>query len=96
MIKVIVGYKLTVGADINPILFKLRSHAMQYPGFMGAENLRSYKDSSIVAVVSTWENVEDWRTWEQSKLRQELLREAETLLVEKPKVTIYRMMPTVR
>ena len=96
MIKVIVGYKLKEGADIQPILLKLRSNAMQYPGFIGAENLLSEKDSSIVAMVSTWEKVEDWRIWEKSKIRQELLRQTERLLVEEPKVTIYRTMPTAR
>jgi len=96
MIKVIIGYKLKEGADIQPILLKLRSHAMQYPGFIGAENLLSKKDSSIVATISTWEKVEDWRIWEKSKIRQELIRQAERLLVEEPKVTIYRTMPTAR
>lgn len=96
MIKVIIGYKLKEGADIQPILLKFRSHAMQYPGFIGAENLLSAKDSSIVATVSTWEKVEDWRIWEKSKIRQELLRQTERLLVEEPKVTIYRTMPTAR
>jgi antibiotic biosynthesis monooxygenase (ABM) superfamily enzyme len=96
MIKVIVGYKVRKGEDIQPILLKLRSHAMQYPGFMSAENLCSEEDNSIVAVINTWERVEDWKTWEKSTIRQELLREAEALLEEKPKITIYRLMPTVR
>ena len=96
MIKVIIGCKLKEGADIQPILLKLRSHAMQYPGFIGAENPLSKKDSSIVATVSTWEKVEDWRIWEKSKIRQELIRQAERLLAEEPKVTIYRTMPTAR
>jgi len=96
MIKVIIGYKVKRDVDLQPILLKLRLHAMTYPGFMGAENLISEKDSSIVAMVSTWEKVEDWRVWEKSKIRQELLREAETLLMEEPEATIYRVMPTVR
>jgi len=96
MIKVIVGYKLKKGADIQPILLKLRSHAMTYPGFVGAENLLSGKDSSIVAMVSTWERIENWKVWEISKIRQDILREAETLLVEEPRVIVYRIMPTVK
>ena len=96
MIKVIVGYKVRRGEDIKLILLELRSHAMTYPGYVGAENLISEKDISIVAVVSTWEKAEDWRVWEKSTIRQELLRKAETLLVEKPKITIYRTEPTVR
>ena len=96
MIKVIVGYRLKKGADIQPMLLKLRSYAMTYLGFVGAENLLSEQDSSIVAMVSTWEKVEDWRLWETSKARREILREAEALLVEEPRVTIHRIMPTVR
>ena len=95
MIKVIEGYKLKEGADIQPILLKLRSNAMQYPGFMGAENLMSERDVSIVSMVSTWEKIDDWTAWESSTLRQELLQQAQELLVEDPKITMYRIMPTV-
>jgi len=96
MIKVIVGYKLKKSANIQPILLKLRSHAMTYRGYVGAENLLSEQDISIVAMVTTWEKVEDWRSWETSKAKQEILREAEAILAEEPRVTIYRIIPTVR
>ena len=96
MIKVIIEYKVKKDKDIQPILLKLRSYATTYPGFVGAENLVSDKDSSIVAMVSTWAKVEDWRGWEKSRIRQELLREAEALLDEEPRTTIYRIMPTAR
>jgi antibiotic biosynthesis monooxygenase (ABM) superfamily enzyme len=96
MIKVIVGYKLKRDADIQPLLLKLVSNAMQYPGFVSAENLLSEKDSSIIAVVKTWNKLEDWRAWEESSIRQALLREAKTLLEEAPQVTVYTIMPTVR
>ena len=96
MIKVIVGYKVKRGADIQPMLLKLRSNSMQYPGFVGAENLQSQQDSSIVAMVSTWERVENWRLWESSKIRQEIIQEAEPLLVEELRVVIYSITPTAR
>ena len=94
MIKVIVGYKVKEGADIALTLLRLRSYAMTFPGFIGAENLRSEKDGSITAMASTWENVENWRTWESAKIRKQILREAENLFAEEPRVTIYRIMPT--
>ena len=93
MIKVVVGHKVKEDADIQPILLKLRSHAMQYPGFVGAENLLGEKDTSIVVLISTWEKIEHWKIWEKSKVRVELYRQAETLLEEGPKVTIYRIVP---
>ena len=88
MIKAIVGYKVRRGEDIRPILSKLRSHVLQYPGFIGDENIQSEKDGYIVIVTNTWDRVEVWKAWEKSNIRQSLLKQAEKLLVEKPKVTI--------
>ena len=96
MIKVIVGYKLEEGTDFDPVLRKLRSQAMQSPGFIGAENLVSQKDYHILALISTWDKIEDWRQWEKSKIRQDILRQAAPLLVEGPRVTMYTIIPTVR
>jgi heme-degrading monooxygenase HmoA len=96
MIKVITGYKLRKGANIQPILLKLRSQVLTYPGFVGAENLISDEDVSIVAIITTWEKVKDWRAWETSAARQEIHREADVLLAEEPRVAIYRIIPTIR
>ena len=92
MIKGIVGYKARRDMDLEPILLKLKSHATQYQGFKGMENLISEENASVVATVSTWENLDDWRSWAQSAITQELLRQAETLLIEEPRLTTYRMM----
>ena len=94
MIKGIVGCKVRNDTDLEPILLKLKSHATQYQGFRGIENLVSEENASVVAMVSTWENLEDWKSWAQSSITQELFREAETLLVEQPRVTTYRTTMT--
>jgi len=96
MIKVVIGHKVKEGADIQPLLLKLRSHAMQYPGYVGAENLLGEQDTSIVVLISTWEKAEDWRIWEKSKIRAELYQQAETILEEEPKVTVYRVVSAQR
>ena len=97
MIKGIVGCKVRQDVDLEPILLKLKSHAMQYQGFKGMENLVSEENASVVAMVSTWESLEDWISWAQSRITQEVLRQAKTLLMEEPRVTTYRMMmPAVR
>jgi len=95
MIKGIIGYKIASQKDLEPVLMKLRSHAMQYPGYVSAENLVSEVDSSVVIMIITWETIENWRTWVNSRITQDLLRQAETLLKEKPRLTVYRIMPTV-
>ena len=96
MMKVIVGYKLKEGANFDAVLRKLRSQAMQFPGFIGAENLLSEKDYHILALVSTWDKLEDWRQWEKSKIRRDILEQAVPLLAEKPKVTIYTIASTIK
>ncbi len=94
MIKVIVGYKLKKGADIQPILQKLNSYALTFSGFISAENIRSEKNHSVVAMQSNWEKLENWKAWESSKVRQQVLQEAEPLLAAKTRVTVYTIMPT--
>ncbi len=92
MVKGIVGIKVRNNRDLEPILLKLRSHATQYQGFKAMENLVNEENASVVAMVSTWESLGDWKSWAQSTITQELLRQAQTLLVEEPRVTTYRMM----
>jgi heme-degrading monooxygenase HmoA len=94
MIKVIEGYELKKGADIQPLFLKLRSYAMTFPGFISAEHIRSMKGSPIAAVLYNWKGLGDWETWESSKLRQQMLREAESLSVSEPRITIYEVIPT--
>jgi len=94
MIKVIEGYELKKGADIQPLFLKLRSYAMTFPGFISAEHIRSVKGSPISALLYNWKRLEDWEIWESSKLRQQILQEAEALLVSEPRITIYEVMPT--
>ena len=94
MIKVVVGYKLKTGADIQPILMKLRSHAITYPGFISAENLINIQDNSIIFVLYTWNKIEDWKLWEETNTRKKILQEADGLLCEQPRVKVYRVLPT--
>jgi len=94
MIKVIEGYELKKDADMQPLFLKLRSYAMTFPGFVSAEHIRSVKGSPIAALLYNWASREDWDIWESSKLRQQILQETEELLVSKPRITIYEVIPT--
>ena len=97
MIKGIVGCKVKRDTNVEPILLKLKSHAAQYEGFKGMENLVSEENGSVVAMVSTWVTLEDWKSWAQSRITQDLLRQAQTLLTEEPRLTTYRTtMPAAR
>lgn len=67
---------------------------MTFPGFINAEHIRSVKGTSIVALLYNWEKLGNWEAWESSKLRQQIVKEAEPFLVSEPRVTIYEVIPT--
>jgi len=94
MIKVIVGYELKEGADIQPILVKLRSYALTFPGFISAEHVRSVHNPAIVALFYNWDRLEAWEAWQSSKISRQLLKEAEEHLVSEPRITAYTLLPT--
>ena len=94
MIKVIEGHKGKPGENMQPLFLKFRGSAMQYPGFMSAENLVSQRNSSIVLFISTWDTVESWKLWEESSIRTKLYQEAEELSADEPRVSIFTLVPT--
>jgi heme-degrading monooxygenase HmoA len=95
MTRGIIGYRVLDYKGLEPVLMKLRSHAMQYSGFITAENLVSEEDVSVVMMISTWETMEKWRAWMESKRTQELLQQATTDVTGTPRITAYKTMPTV-
>ena len=94
MIKGIIGYKMQDYKNVEPILMQLRSYAMQYPGFIGTEFLVSEGDESVGVMISTWETMENWRTWVGSKGTLEVLQRARTSVTGTLRITAYRTMPT--
>ena len=93
MIKVIEGFKVAGFKDIEPILQKIRSNAIQYPGFVSDEYLVGSTEISKVILLSVWYNLDMWRTWEDSTIRRKLHEEMRELLEEEPRTTIYIVRP---
>jgi heme-degrading monooxygenase HmoA len=98
MIRGIIGYQVSSYKDVEPIFKQLRSHAMEYPGFVSAENLVSEEDQSVIVMVTTWEKMENWTTWTESGKTRDLLRqlkEAKAVVIGAARLTAYRTLPTV-
>jgi heme-degrading monooxygenase HmoA len=96
MVRVVIQRHLKEGKKENllPLLRELRAAAMNYPGYITGETLASTEDPSLILVLSTWRSLEHWKEWERSKQRINLYRKIETILMEKPKVSIYQVMAT--
>jgi heme-degrading monooxygenase HmoA len=98
MIKGIIGYQVTSYKVVEPIFMQLRSHAMKYKGFVSAENLAREEDFSVVVMITTWETIENWRTWAESRITKDLLGQllqTNAVAIGVARLTAYRIMPTV-
>ena len=58
-----------------------RSGAMQQPGYISSETLRSIDDEDKILVVSMWENMEAWEAWKNSEIRKANVAEFKDYLV---------------
>ena len=96
MLRVIIERHLKEGKSksLVPLLRELRAAALQQPGYITGETMVSTQDPSIVATLSTWRSLDDWKAWENSEARKKLSPQIERLLRKKPKVSIYQVSAT--
>ncbi len=94
MIRVIIERQVKNKERLMPMLRELRAAAVHQPGYVTGETLASTEDPSIISVLSTWRSLEDWKAWEKSEPRIKLYEKIESLLIEKPKVSIYQVAAT--
>jgi len=72
-----------------PLLIALRSKAAAQPGYISGETLRSVEDPEEFIVISTWQSVESWRSWESGPERREVQERIDALLEGKTEYGIY-------
>jgi heme-degrading monooxygenase HmoA len=66
--------------SLNNLLMKLRGKAMLAKGYISGETLRSIDDPTEYLVISTWNTLNDWKTWQLDKERQEMQNQIDGLL----------------
>jgi len=76
-------------SKLLPLLVELRSKATTQPGYISGETLRNVKSPQDFIVISTWQSVEAWKTWETSKGRGEIQGKIDALLGKKTNYGIY-------
>ncbi|RLB27316.1 MAG: antibiotic biosynthesis monooxygenase [Deltaproteobacteria bacterium] len=84
-IKVIITRKVTKGKqkDLLPLLLELRSKAMNQKGYISGETLKGISDPDEFMVISTWNNLEDWKAWDDNPTRGEIQAKINAILEEK-------------
>ncbi len=75
--------------EMEKLLVELRTRAMGQLGYISGETLRSVDDPSLWLVISTWHDADQWRVWETSAERQEVVQKIEPFLVAPMKASIF-------
>ena len=89
MVRVIIEHKTTNPERVIEIIRHLRDEAIRQPGYITGETLVNSDDPSNILVISTWQNIETWNTWDKSPLRVGITRDALPYLAEPYTVRIY-------
>ena len=71
------------------LLNNFRREAMKREGYISGETWVNHYDPCRIAVVSTWQSVEDWIHWEESDQRAAHENKLEALLKTPVKFEIY-------
>lgn len=58
--------------EIISLLLQLRSGAMNQPGYISGETLSSSTDPQSVAVIATWQSMDNWLKWKENPERQRI------------------------
>lgn len=90
-VKIIIRRRVSRGAegDLLPLLVEMRSKATVRPGYISGETLRNVEDPEEYLVISTWQSVDAWKSWEASDARAEVQGRIDALLGEKSSYGIY-------
>jgi len=92
MVRVIIERRAKEGKSLLAPLREIREVAMKQSGYISGETLVCTEDSSVIMVISTWESFKDWKAWQKSEKRAKLDERIEPLLLEPPKVRVYRYL----
>ena len=79
------GYERQVLA----LLRELRSICLEQRGYLGGETLRLATNPSVVLVVSNWNGQGDWRAWERSSRRLEVMERIRPYLQAPPETRLF-------
>lgn len=81
-IRVIIEREIIPGneLELNTLLVQLRAQAMHAKGYISGETLRSLENPNNYIVISTWDSLEDWQSWEKNEKRKNIQSKIDTLL----------------
>jgi len=76
--------------QLMPLFKKLRSLAMNQPGYISGETLQNVDTPGEIVVISTWQTVGEWQRWVTHKERLKIQSQIDMLLDIKTEYTVYQ------
>ena len=75
--------------ELGGLLAKLRTAALSQPGYLSGETLVALDDQDSHLVISNWQTLQEWRTWENNPERRILIAMIDKLLVDPATVRVF-------
>jgi heme-degrading monooxygenase HmoA len=79
--------------EVAELLKDLRAQAIHQQGYVSGETLFSVDRPGTHLVISTWENLRDWKAWEKDPKRLEMVSRIEALLDSPSKASVFATTP---
>lgn len=78
-------------SEIAPLMVQLRSLAREKPGYVSSESLKCIDPAADneYLIRSTWQSVADWKNWLNSRERNDIQRQIDTITGEETEYRIY-------
>jgi heme oxygenase (mycobilin-producing) len=75
--------------ELKPMLMELRALALAQPGYISGETLMNADDPEEYLVISTWADIEYWKTWLNNGERMMVQRAIDKLLGRETLYQVY-------
>lgn len=91
VIRVCIRYDTIPGneSSLYELLVENRTRLLGIKGYISGETLQALDDPSSFLIVSTWNSLEDWNVWVNSKERKEIQTKIKHLLRTAPVHHLY-------
>ncbi|MEW6264401.1 MAG: antibiotic biosynthesis monooxygenase [Thermodesulfobacteriota bacterium] len=77
--------------SVFSLLNKLRTEALNQPGYISGETLVGHDDPAKFMVIATWLNLESWLKWKESPLRRETEAKIQEHLTEPTRIEVFTL-----
>jgi heme-degrading monooxygenase HmoA len=74
---------------LAPLIVKLRSQASVQPGYITDQTFSCLDCDGEYLVISTWNSLDDWKTWQNSDQRQAIQKQIDELTGEETEYRYY-------